>query len=147
MSEYKAPLRDMQFVLKELAGLDEVGRLPGWEEATAELVDQVLEEAAKFAGGVLSPLNHSADEEGSKWKDGAVTTPKGFKGAYKQFIEGGWNGLQGPAEFGGQGLPKIVSTPVIEMWKSANLSFSLCPMLTSGAVEALILSGSEELKK
>jgi 3-(methylsulfanyl)propanoyl-CoA dehydrogenase len=147
MSEYKAPLRDMQFVLKELAALDEIARLPGCEEVNAELVDQILEEADKFAGGVLSPLNKPADEEGSKWENGAVRTPKGFKEAYRQFVEGGWNALQAPTEYGGQGLPKTVSTPVIEMWKSANLSFSLCPMLTAGAVEALLLSGSEELKR
>src|SRR5258706_6729089 len=147
MSEYVAPLKDMQFVLKELAGLGEIGKLPGCEEVNAELVDQVLEEAAKFAGGVLAPLNKSADEEGSKWSNGGVTTPKGFKDAYKQFIAGGWNGLQLPVEYGGQGLPKIVSTPVIEMWKSANLSFSLCPMLTAGAVEALLLRGSAPLKE
>ncbi len=147
MSEYVAPLQDMQFVLKELAGLDEIGKLPGCEEVSAELVGQVLEEAAKFAGGVLAPLNKSADTEGSKWFNGAVTTPKGFKEAYRQFIEGGWNGLQLPAEYGGQGLPKIASTPVIEMWKSANLSFSLCPMLTAGAVEALLLRGSASLRE
>ncbi len=147
MSEYRAPLRDMQFVLKELAGLDEIARLPGCEDVTAELVDQILEEAAKFASGVLAPLNKPADEEGSKWENGAVRTPKGFKEAYKKFVEGGWNALQAPTEYGGQGLPKTVSTPVIEMWKSANLSFSLCPMLTAGAVEALLLSGAEELKR
>jgi len=147
MSEYKAPLRDMQFVLKELAGLDEIAQLPGCEEVNAELVDQILEEAAKFASGVLAPLNKPADEEGSKWENGAVRTPKGFKEAYKKFVEGGWNALQAPTEYGGQGLPKTVSTPVIEMWKSANLSFSLCPMLTAGAVEALLLSGAEELKR
>jgi len=146
MSEYKAPLRDMQFVLKELAGLDEIAKLPGCEEVTPELVGQILEEAAKFAGGVLSPLNKSADEEGSKWENGAVRTPKGFKQAYRQFVEGGWNSMQAPPEYGGQGLPKIVTTPVIEMLKSANLSFSLCPMLTAGAVEALLLRGSEQLK-
>src|SRR5882672_2468463 len=147
MTEYKAPLRDMHFVLHELAGLAEIAKLPGFEEVTDELVDQILEEAAKFANGVLSPLNKPADEEGSKWDKGKVTTPKGFKEAYKQFIEGGWNGLGAPAEHGGQGLPKIVSTPVIEMWKSANLSFSLCPMLTAGAVEALLLRGSAPLKE
>jgi 3-(methylthio)propanoyl-CoA dehydrogenase len=147
MSEYKAPIRDMQFALKELAGLDEIGQLPGCGEVTEELVDQILEEAGKFAQGVLSPLNKPADLEGSKWDKGNVTTPKGFNEAYRQFIEGGWNGLGAPAEHGGQGLPKIVSTPVIEMWKSANLSFSLCPMLTSGAVEALLLRGSEQLKQ
>src|SRR6266705_6057928 len=147
MSEYKAPLRDMQFVLKELAGLADIAKLPGCEEVTAELVGQILEESAKFASGVLSPLNKPADQEGSKWENGEVRTPKGFKEAYKQFVAGGWNALQAPAEYGGQGLPKTVSTPVIEMWKSANLSFSLCPMLTAGAVEALLLSGAEELKR
>jgi acyl-CoA dehydrogenase len=147
MVEYKAPLRDMHFVLQELAGLAEVARLPGCEEINAELVDQILEESAKFASGVLSPLNRSADKEGSTWDKGKVTTPKGFKEAYKQFIEGGWNALQAPAEYGGQGLPKIVSTPVVEMWKSANLSFSLVTMLTAGAAEALILRGTDQQKK
>jgi len=147
MSEYKAPLRDMHFVLHELAGLAEIAKLPGCEEINAELVDQILEESAKFASGVLSPLNKSADKEGSKWDQGKVTTPKGFKEAYKQFVEAGWNGLQAPAEHGGQGLPKIVSTPVVEMWKSANLSFSLVTMLTAGAVEALILRGTAQQKK
>ncbi|HET7201127.1 MAG TPA: acyl-CoA dehydrogenase [Burkholderiales bacterium] len=145
--EYKAPLRDMHFVLQEVAGLADIARLPGCEEINAELVDQILEESAKFASGVLSPLNHSADEEGSRWEEGKVTTPRGFKEAYKQFIEGGWNALQAPAEYGGQGLPKIVSTPVVEMWKSANLSFSLVTMLTAGAAEALILRGTDAQKK
>ena len=147
MGEYKAPLRDMHFVLQELAGLAEIARLPGCEEINAELVDQILEQSAKFASGVLSPLNQSADKEGSKWDKGKVATPKGFKEAYKQFIEGGWNALQAPTEYGGQGLPKIVSTPVVEMWKSANLSFSLVTMLTAGAAEALILRGTEAQKK
>ncbi len=147
MTEYKAPLRDMHFVLHELAGLAEIAKLPGFEEINAELVDQILEESAKFAGGVLSPLNKPADEEGSKWDHGKVTTPKGFKEAYRQFVEAGWNALQAPSEHGGQGLPKVVSTPVVEMWKSANLSFSLVTMLTAGAVEALILRGTEQQKK
>jgi acyl-CoA dehydrogenase len=147
MSEYKAPLRDMHFVLHELAGLADIARLPGCEEVNAELVDQILEQSAKFASGVLSPLNRPADEEGSHWDQGKVTTPKGFKEAYRQFIEGGWNALQAPAEYGGQGLPKLVSTPVVEMWKSANLSFSLVTMLTAGAAEALILRGSDAQKK
>jgi acyl-CoA dehydrogenase len=147
MSEYKAPLRDMHFVLQELAGLAEIARLPGCEEINAELVDQILEESAKFASGVLSPLNKPADKEGSRWDKGKVTTPRGFKEAYKQFIQGGWNALQAPTEYGGQGLPKIVSTPVVEMWKSANLSFSLVTMLTAGAAEALILRGTDAQKK
>jgi alkylation response protein AidB-like acyl-CoA dehydrogenase len=141
---YAAPLRDMQFVLRELAGFDEIARLPGNEELSLELVEQILAENAKFAAGVLAPLNRSGDEEGSVWKDGEVTTPKGFKDAYRQFVEGGWNALQFPSEFGGQGLPKLVAAPVMEMWKSANLSFSLCPLLTGGAIEALLLRGSPE---
>jgi len=147
MSQYKAPVRDMRFVLNELAGLADVARLPGCEEVTAELVDQILEESARFSGEVLAPLNQPGDEEGSHWAEGKVTTPKGFKEAYKAFIAGGWNALQFPSEFGGQALPKLVATPVMEMWKSANLSFSLCPLLTTGAVEALLLRGSPALKK
>src|SRR5487761_2165015 len=147
MSEYVAPLKDMQFVLNELAGLDQVAKLPGCEDVSAELVEQILEESGKFCGEVLSPLNQSGDAEGSKWDNGKVTTPKGFIAAYKQFVEGGWNALQFPPEFGGQGLPKLVATPVMEMWKSANLSFSLCPLLTGGAIEALLLRGADGLKQ
>ena len=143
---YAAPLRDMQFVLRELAGFDEIAKLPGNEELSPDLVEQILAENAKFAAGVLAPLNRPGDEEGSVWKDGEVTTPKGFKDAYRQFVEGGWNALQFPPEFGGQGLPKLVAAPVMEMWKSANLSFSLCPLLTGGAIEALLLRGSDEQK-
>src|SRR6266446_5108671 len=116
MTEYKAPLRDMHFVLHELAGLAEIAKLPGFEEINAELVDQILEESAKFAGGVLSPLNKPADEEGSKWDHGKVTTPKGFKEAYRQFVETTFGSPCPPCSEGGQGLPKVVSTPVVEMW-------------------------------
>jgi len=147
MSAYVAPLKDMRFVLSELAGLGEVAKLPGCEEATPETVDAILEEAAKFATQALDPLNFSGDQEGSKWHDGEVTTPKGFKQAYRQFVEGGWNALPLEAEWGGQGLPKLVATPVDEMWVSANMSFSLCPLLTQGAIEALLTAGSEALKK
>jgi len=147
MTDYVAPLKDMQFVLKELAGLEQVAKLPGCEDASADLVDQVLEESGKFCAEVLAPLNQSGDLEGSKWDQGRVTTPKGFVEAYKQFVEGGWNALQFPPEFGGQGLPKLVATPVMEMWKAANMSFSLCPLLTCGAIEALLLRGADALKK
>src|SRR3954468_18832403 len=147
MSDYTAPLRDMLFVLNELAGLSEVAKLPGCEEATSELVQQVLEESARFTGEVLAPLNHEGDKAGSMLKDGIVRTPKGFKEAYAKFVEGGWNALPFPPEFGGQNLPKAVATPVMEMWQAANLSFSLCPLLASGAVEALLLRGSEDLKR
>jgi alkylation response protein AidB-like acyl-CoA dehydrogenase len=137
----------MQFVLGELAGLGRISSLPGCEEVNEELIGQILEESSRFTSEVLAPLNQSGDKEGSTFENGLVRTPGGFKEAYRQFVEGGWNALQAPPEFGGQGLPKTVSTPVAEMWKSANLSFSLCPMLTSGAIEALLLCGTEELKK
>jgi len=147
MSTYTAPLRDMKFVLRELAGLEQLAKLPGYEEASPDTVDAILEEAAKFATGVLDPINYSGDQEGSTWAEGAVRTPRGFREAYRQFCEGGWNALPFESEWGGQGLPRLVSTPVQEMWKSANLSFSLCPLLTQGAIEALLLRGSEELKR
>ena len=147
MSTYAAPLKDMRFVLNELAGLSEVAKLPGCEEATPDTVDAILEEAARFASGVLDPLNRSGDQEGSKWSDGEVRTPKGFRDAYRQFAEGGWNALPFEPDWGGQGLPKLVATPVDEMWTSANMSFSLCPLLTQGAVHALALRGSDELQQ
>src|SRR3954464_4899334 len=147
MSAYQAPLKDMRFVLNELAGLGEISKLQGYQDATPDTVDAILEEASKFASGVLDPINYSGDQEGSKWTDGAVKTPKGFREAYKQFCEGGWNALPFEAEGGGQSLPRLVSTPVQEMWKSSNMSFSLCPLLTQGAIEALLLRGSDELKR
>jgi len=146
MSNYAAPLKDMQFVLTELAGLDKVAALPGYEEATADVVEAILDESAKFTGGVLAPLNRSGDEEGATWADKAVTMPKGFKEAYAQFVENGWNALSGNPEHGGQGLPKVVSAAVQEMWKSSNMSFSLCPLLTLGAIEALELAGTDAQK-
>jgi alkylation response protein AidB-like acyl-CoA dehydrogenase len=147
MSAYVAPLKDMRFLLHELAGLDEVSKLSGYEDATPDTVDTILEEAAKFASQVLDPLNHTGDEEGSQWKDGAVKTPKGFKEAYRQYVEGGWGALPVASEWGGQGLPRLVATPVEEMWCSANMSFSLCPMLTQGALHAIELCGSAYLRK
>ena len=147
MSEYTAPLRDLQFVVEELAGLDTVNKLPGYEEATPDLVSAVFEEAAKFAGGVLSPLNRAGDTNGAKWKDTEVTTTPGWKSAYGQFVEGGWNALACPGEIGGQNLPRLVSAMVEEMWNGANMAFALCPMLTRGAIEAIELRGSEHLKE
>jgi alkylation response protein AidB-like acyl-CoA dehydrogenase len=146
MSAYTAPLKDMRFVLNELAGLGEVAKLPGYEEATPETVDAILEEASKFATEVLDPINYSGDQEGSNWKDGKVTTPKGFKEAYKQYTDGGWAALPFDAAHGGQGLPKLVATAVEEMLTSANMSFSLCPLLTQGAIHALELAGTDALK-
>jgi acyl-CoA dehydrogenase len=147
MAEYVAPLRDMRFVIKELAGFDAVARLPGCEELTPDLVDAVLEEAGKFAAGVLSPLNATGDREGCKLDDGVVTTPAGFKEAYGRFREAGWPALGGEPEFGGQGLPHLVSGLVSEIWNAANMSFCLCPMLTTGAVNAILRHGNEQQKR
>ena len=147
MSAYAAPLKDMKFVLNELAGLAEVARLPGYEEATPDTVDAILEEAARFASEVLDPLNRVGDQEGSRLVEGKVRTPQGFREAYRKFAEGGWNALPFEPQAGGQGLPKLVATPVDEMWTSANMSFSLCPLLTQGAVHALSLRGSDALQK
>ncbi len=147
MSTYTAPLKDMRFVLNELAGLAEVAKLGGYEEATTDTVDAILQEAAKFASGILDPINHSGDREGSAWKDGSVTTPKGFREAYRQYVEGGWGALPFAPERGGQGLPKLVATAVEEMLTASNMSFSLCPLLTQGAIHALELCGSEELQR
>jgi alkylation response protein AidB-like acyl-CoA dehydrogenase len=147
MSAYTAPLKDMRFVLNELAGLGEVAKLPGYGEATPETVDAILEEAGKFAAEVLDPLNWTGDQEGSNWHDGKVTTPKGFKEAYRQYTEAGWPALPFEEQWGGQGLPKLVATAVEEMLTSANMSFSLCPLLTQGAIHALQLAGSDALKR
>jgi len=147
MSTYAAPLKDLQFAIRELAGLAEVSALPGHGEVNAELVDAVLGEAAKFAQEVLDPLNREGDRQGAKLVDGKVTAPKGFKEAYRAFIEAGWNGLAGQPEYGGQGLPHLVALPVQEIWKSANMALCLCPMLTSGVIEALKFHGSPAQQK
>jgi len=143
---YVAPLKDMQFVLHELTELKTVQQLPGCEEATDDTVQAVLEEAARFLGEVVAPLNRVSDTHPAQWKDGAVTTSPGFRDAFKAFVEAGWQGLQHPAEFGGQGMPKVVSAPFLEMLQSASLSFALCPLLTDGAIEALLVAGSDEQK-
>ncbi|MFD2366205.1 acyl-CoA dehydrogenase [Pseudoduganella sp. GCM10020061] len=143
---YQAPLKDMMFVLNELAGLSTINQLPGCEDATVDTVEAVLEENAKFCANVVAPLNHAADKEPSFWKDGNVYTSKGFKEAFKGFVEAGWQGVQHPVEFGGQGLPKLVHTPCTEMVNAANLSFALVALLTDGAIEALLTAGSDEQK-
>ena len=143
---YVAPLKDMLFVMNELAGLAAVNALPGCEDATPETVEAVLEENAKFTGEVVAPLNWAGDQTPSYWKDGEVFTTKGFKEAFKMFGEAGWQGVQHPTEFGGQGLPKLVATPCIEMLNSASISFALCPLLSDGAIEALLTAGSDEQK-
>ncbi len=143
---YKAPLKDMLFNIEHLARIDEIAKIPGFEDAGLETAQAVLEEAAKFNEGVLSPLNWDGDKNPSSWKDGVVTTTAGFKDAFKQFTQGGWQGLQHPAEFGGQGLPKTIGAACIEMVNSANMSFALCPLLSDGAIEALLTAGSDDLK-
>ncbi|MBL8472855.1 MAG: acyl-CoA dehydrogenase [Rhodocyclaceae bacterium] len=144
---YSAPLRDLQFAIHELAAYDRVAALPGYEEFTPDLVDAVLEEAAKLAANVIAPINRAGDTNGSRWADRQVTTPPGWSDAYQQFVDGGWCGLGSNPEYGGQGMPKLVSAAVAEMWKSANMAFALCPMLTIGATEAIELNGSAEVKQ
>ncbi len=146
MSTYVAPVKDMLFAMNELAGLQEIVGLPGNEEVSSDLVEAILDEAGKFASEVVDPLNKVGDKQGNKWNNGVVTTADGFKEAYATFCETGWNGMPASTEFGGQGLPVTVSTAVLEMWKSASISFSLCQMLTLGAVEAIAHHGSDELK-
>ena len=144
---YIAPLDDMRFVLKHLAGLPEIATFPGFEEAEPELVEAILIEAARFAGEVLSPLNETGDRQGVRWTDGKVTTPDGFPAAYRQFIEAGWHGMPASPDLGGQGMPAVVSSAVAEMWKSSNLAFSLCQMLTMGAVAALAHHASDAIQQ
>ncbi len=146
MSTYQAPLRDMLFAL-ELAGLGDVAKLPGYEDATPDMVEAILGEAANFATEVLDPLNVVGDRTHAKWENGEVRMPKGFKAAYHQFAEAGWIGLPMPAEYGGQGLPQMVSTATLEMWNASNMGFSLGPLLNQGAIEALLLCGTDAQKQ
>ncbi len=143
---YKAPLKDMLFAMKHIANIDAVAQIPGFEDAGYDTAQAVLEECAKFNEDVLSPLNWTGDINPSSFKDGKVTTTPGFKAAYQQYAEGGWQGLQHPTEYGGQGLPKTIGAACGEMLNSANMSFALCPLLSDGAIEALLTAGSDELK-
>ncbi len=143
---YKAPLKDMLFAIKHIANIDAVAQIPGFEDAGYDTAEAVLQECAKFNEGVLAPLNWAGDINPSSFKDGKVTTTPGFKEAYKQYAEGGWQALQHPTEFGGQGLPKTIGAACGEMLNSANMSFALCPLLSDGAIEALLTAGSDELK-
>ncbi len=143
---YTAPLTDMRFLLEQVTGLDTISQLPGCEDATADTVAAVLEEAGRFAAGVLAPLNSVGDRAGSSLEDGKVITPQGWKEASQQFAEGGWVGLGLSPDYGGQGLPKCVATPVWEMWFSANTAFTMLPQLNTGESEAILLAASDELK-
>ena len=141
---FKAPVKDMLFTMTHVAGLEQVAQLPGFEDAGLDTAAAVLEECARFNEEGIAPLNTTGDEEPPQWKDGVVTTSPGFSEAFKQFAQGGWQGIQHPAEFGGAGLPKLIATPCIEMLNSANMSFALCPLLTDGAIEALLTAGTPE---
>ena len=143
---YKAPVKDMLFNIEHLARIDQVAQMPGFEDAGLETAQAVLEECARFNEEVVAPLNFEADRAPSSHSGTSVTTSKGFKEAYKQYTEGGWQGLQHPADFGGQGLPKTIGSACGEILNSANLSFALCPLLTDGAIEALLTAGGDELK-
>ena len=142
---YQAPIKDIQFALNELAELPAICGLPGYGECSVELVDAILEEGAKFAEGVLAPINKQGDQ-GAKWRDGEVSAAPGFKDAWQQYVESGWVGLRAPEAYGGQGMPALVATAAEEMWCSANLAFSLAPLLTLGAIEAIHHHASDELK-
>ena len=147
MADYIAPLRDLNFVINELAGLDEINQLSGFEHATNDLLEPILEEASRFAREVLGPTNVIGDQQGCSVDNGVVKVPSEFSDAYKLFVEGGWQGLDCPAEYDGMGLPALIGTATAELWATANLALSLCPMLTSGAIDTVELHATEELKK
>lgn len=141
---YRAPVKDMLFVMQELAGIDAVSRLPGFEEAGLDTAQAVLEECAKLNEDVVAPLNWDGDVNPSSFQAGEVRATPGFKAAFDQYVQGGWQGLHHPADFGGQGLPKLIHAACQEMVNAANMSFALCPLLTDGAIEALLTAGTPE---
>ncbi|ACC73063.1 acyl-CoA dehydrogenase [Paraburkholderia phymatum] len=144
---YRAPIKDMLFVMQQLAGLDNVIRLPGYADATAATVQSVLEEAGKLCGEIWAPLNAVGDRQPAQWRDGRVSASPGFEQAFRHFVDGGWQGVAHPSEYGGQGLPKLVGAACIEMQCAANLSLATCPSLTDGAIEALLMAGSDAQKR
>jgi alkylation response protein AidB-like acyl-CoA dehydrogenase len=146
MSEYQAPIKDMQFVINQLAGLDTIAGLPGYEDATPDMVEAILEQAGVLANEVFSPLNYLGNEHGTFVENGKVVSPPGFAEAYAKFVDNGWQGIDQPVEYGGQGLPYLVATATAEMWYSSNMALALCPLLTSGAIEAIYRHASESLK-
>src|SRR5690606_8111189 len=140
---YVTPLQDFRFALKALAGLDEILKLPGFEEVTPDLVDAILDENARFVEQAIAPLNVPGDTQPPRWDDGQVTTTPGFKQGFAEYAAAGWQGLQHPAQWGGQGLPRLVAAAPSENIQAASLAFSLCPMLTDGVIEALLTVGSD----
>jgi len=147
LSDYAAPLAEMRFALNEIADLRDLARLPGCEPAAPDLVEQILDQAGKLARDVIAPLNEVGDREHSRLENGVVRTPSGWGAAYRAYIDGGWNSLPFDPEYGGQDLPQVISTAVMEMWCSANMSFSLCGLLTVGATDLLQAHGSKEQKR
>ena len=147
MSDYHPPLDDMRFVLNHVVGLEKLPAHPDLGQLDGEMIDSVLMPAAKLASEILAPLNKSGDQDGTKLSDGVVTTAKGFKEAYAQYRDGGWNAVPFSSDFGGQNLPWLVAFPLQEMWQGANMSFGLCPLLNQGAVEAIHAHGSDEQKE
>ncbi|WP_395017962.1 acyl-CoA dehydrogenase [Dongia sp.] len=147
MSDYNAPVTDILFTMKAIAGLDELAGLPGYADATPETVQAILEEAGKFAGEVLAPLNVVGDREHSRLENGVVRTPTGSKEAYKGFAEAGWNAVAFDPDYGGQGMPWVLTSALQEIWNAADMAFSLCPLLTQGAIEALQFVGTPEQKQ
>jgi alkylation response protein AidB-like acyl-CoA dehydrogenase len=146
MPTYTAPLADIRFTLQHIAGLDAISQLPGYEEASRETCDAILEEAAKFAQDVLGPLNEVGDREGVRLIEGKVIVPTGAAAAYRQFAEAGWNSVAFDPDYGGQGMPWALTTALQEIWNAANMAFSLCPLLTQGAIEALQIHGNTAQK-
>ncbi|WP_101760437.1 acyl-CoA dehydrogenase [Oceanicoccus sp. KOV_DT_Chl] len=146
MSDYIAPIKEMNFVLNELAGLPQLCQLPRFEDSSEDVIAAVLDEAGKFASGVLAPLNTFGDLNGARCENNAVQETTGFAAAYQQFVEGGWVALPCNPEFGGMGLPESVGMATMEMWSAANVSFALCPMLGQGAIGAIESHASDELK-
>jgi len=146
MPIYRAPLDDIRFVLHDLLDAGELAKLPGYEEATPDLIDAILEEGARLAENEIFPLNQSGDEEGCRFENGVVRTPRGFRDAYRKFIAGGWTGLSADPAYGGQGLPKVVNFVMEEILSSANMSFGMYPGLSQGAYNALEAYGSDEQK-
>ena len=147
MSDYKAPVTEIAFVLEEHVGMAGIAALPGFEEATPDVVQAVLEGVAKLTEEVIAPLNWPGDRQGTRVENRGVVQADGFKEAYWQYVDGGWDSLPFPAELGGQGMPVVLATAVLEMVQSAGIAFGLCPLLTQGATDAILAHGSEALKR
>ncbi|OUR75310.1 acyl-CoA dehydrogenase [Alphaproteobacteria bacterium 46_93_T64] len=147
MPIYNAPVKDIKFVLNDLLGVDKMSNMPGFEDATPDMIDAILTEGAKIVEDVVQPLNQVGDTEGCTWNDGEVTTPTGFKEAYDAYREGGWTGIDMPEEYGGQGLPHVIGTSLAEMMSSANMAFGMYPGLTHGASAAILKHGTDEQKR